>query len=446
MRITYITAGAGGMYCGSCIRDNALATALMAEGHDVLLLPMYTRPRTDETNVSAPRIFFGGVSVYLEQYLSLFRHTPWLLDRLWDAPWVLRTVTGRGVQTRPERLGALTVSVLAGPAGHQAKEIDKLIHWLRGEPRPDVIDLSNSMLIGLARPLKEALGVPVCCTLQGEDIFLDHLEAPFHEQALHLIQEATKHVDRFLAVSDYYAAHMSRYLGIPGAKIDVVPLGVNEHGYPDVGQRRAALSNGFVIGHFGRIAPEKGTHVLCEALKRLRDGASSDGVSLRIAGYLAPEHEGYLTALLDQAKAWGIADHVEYAGVLDLEQKVAFLHGLDVFAVPAAYDDPKGLALLEAMACGVPVVAPRRGTYTEMLDRTQGGVLVPPDDLDALVDALAALGEDASRRHEIGACGAAGVRAHYTARDMARRAIDIYARLTRSSVSATEPAAESRAV
>ena len=428
MRITYITAGAGGMYCGSCIRDNALATALMAEGHEVLLLPMYTPTRTDETNVSAPRIFYGGVSVYLEQYLSLFRHTPWLLDRLWDAPWVLRTVTGRGVQVQPERLGGLTVSVLAGPDGHQAKEIEKLVHWLKGEPRPDVIDLSNSMLIGLARPLKEALGVPVCCTLQGEDIFLDHLDQPFREQALRLIQAATVHVDRFLAVSDYYAAHMSRYLGIPGAKIDVIPLGINEAGYD---RRPKPPTNGLVLGHFGRIAPEKGTHVLCEALKRLRD-SGHDGVSLRIAGYLAPEHEAYLASMLDRAKAWGLADDVEYVGVLDREQKVALLQSLDVFAVPAAYDDPKGLALLEAMACGVPVVVPRRGTYTEMIERTGGGVLVPPNHLDALVDALAELGLDSSRRQELGTKGAAGVRAHYTARDMAHRALDVYAGLTKS--------------
>ncbi len=429
MRITYITAGAGGMYCGSCIRDNALATALMAEGHEVLLLPMYTPTRTDEANVSAPRIFFGGVSMYLEQYLPPFRHTPWLLDRLWDAPWVLRAVTGRGVQTRPERLGGLTVSVLAGADGHQAKEIDKLVHWLRGEPRPDVIDLSNSMLIGLARPLKRALGVPICCTLQGEDIFLDHLTEPFREQALHLIQEAIVHVDRFLAVSDYYAAHMSRYLGIPGAKIDVIPLGINEAGYDP---RPAPSTDNLVIGHFGRIAPEKGTHVLCEALKRLGEGGLDDGASLRIAGYVAPEHEAYLTSILDQAKTWGLADRLEYIGVLDREQKIAFMRSLDAFAVPAAYDDPKGLALLEAMACGVPVVVPRRGTYTEMIERTGGGVLVPPDDLDALVNALADLGRNPSRRHELGLRGASGVRAHYTARDMARRALDVYAGLTKT--------------
>ena len=132
MKITYITAGAGGMYCGSCIRDNALAAALTARGQDVTLLPLYTPTRTDEENVSQHRLFFGGISVYLEQNVSLFRKTPWLLDRLWESPWLVRAVSGR-LQMQPEQLGAMTVSMLEGTHGHQRKELDKLVHWLRNQ-------------------------------------------------------------------------------------------------------------------------------------------------------------------------------------------------------------------------------------------------------------------------------------------------------------------------
>jgi len=438
MRITYITAGAAGMYCGSCIRDNALAAALMAQGHDVLLLPMYTPTLTDEENVSANRVFFGGVSVYLEQYVSLFRHTPWVLDRLWEAPWLLRTVSG-SVSTQPEQLGGLTVSVLAGQHGHQAKEIDKLVHWLKGQPLPDVVDLSNSMLIALARPIKETLGVPVCCTLQGEDIFLGHLSEPYRGQAQQLIQDSVAHVDRFIAVSDYYAAHMCRYLGIPGAKIDVVPLGINQEGYerPQAVGAKAGADQRFTVGHFGRIAPEKGTHLLCEAFKRLRDGGQFEDASVRLAGYLAPEHRAFLESLQAQVRAWGLDGQIRYEGALDREQKIRFLQELDVFAIPAVYDDPKGMSLLEAMACGVPVVAPRRGTYTEMIERTGGGILVPPDDLDAFVGALRLLANDPVRRRELGAKGAAGVREHYTATGMATCALDVYARLVGGAQSTT---------
>ena len=429
MRITYITAGAGGMYCGSCIRDNALAAALMAQGHDVLLLPMYTPTLTDEHNVSANRVFFGGVSVYLEQYLSVFRHTPWLLDRLWEAPWLIRAVSGRGVETRPEGLGALTVSVLAGPDGHQAKEVEKLVHWLKHEPTPDVVDLSNSMLIALARPIKDALRVPVCCTLQGEDIFLDHLQEPYRAQALQLIRDSVAYVDRFLAVSDYYAERMCRYLGVPGAKVDVVPLGINVDGY-DARPSGGTPSERCVLGYFGRIAPEKGIHLLCEAFRTLREQGASRSMSMRIAGYVGPEHRSYLERLERQVREWGLEADVSFQGTLDKALKADFLRQLDLFVMPAAYDDPKGLGILEAMACGVPVVVPRRGTYTEMVERTGGGVLVAPDDLDALVATLAALEADPAQRARLGGAGAAGVRQLYTADRMAESAIGIYERLT----------------
>ena len=424
MRITYITAGAGGMYCGSCIRDNALAARLMAAGHEVLLLPLYTPLLTDEDNVSSERLFYDGISVYLEEWVPLFRHTPWLLDRLWESPQLIRAVAGRAVQTEPETLGDLTVSVLEGTNGRQAKEIAKLLHWLREQPRPDVIDISNSMLIALARPFKEAFGAPVCCTLQGEDIFLSRLGQAHRERCVELIAEHAQYVDRFVAVSDYCAERMCRFLGIPGAKIDVSPLGVNTEGM----ERAAppAAGNGLTIGHFGRVAPEKGLHVLCEAYRRLLEAGRIERASIKVAGYLSAGHKSYLDSILEQAREWGLDGDVTYHGKLDRAQKVEFLHGLDMLAVPAVYDDPKGLPLLEAMACGVPVIAPRRGTYTEFVERTGGGVLVPPDDVGALEAALERLAGDREQREALGRQGAAGVREHYTAETMAERTADVY--------------------
>lgn len=428
MRITYITAGAGGMYCGSCIRDNSLAQSLMDAGHDVLLLPMYTPTLTDEKNVSSDRIFYGGISVYLEQHLSAFRRTPWLLDRLWESPWLLRAVADRAVQTDPEDLGDLAISVMEGRSGHQSKEIDKLLHWLQSQPKPDIIDISNSMLIALAQPLKDALKVPVCCTLQGEDVFLSHLSETHLNQSRDLIAEHGRYVDRFLAVSDYCATRMNRFLGVPGAKIDVVPLGVNVDVYP----RRVQTTNKtFTIGHFGRIAPEKGLHLLCEAYRRLRESGKIENSSIEIAGYLSPGHEKYLNSVLDEVKEWGLGSEVNYHGQLDKAQKVSFLHGLDVLVVPSVYDDPKGLPLLEAMSCGVPAIVPRRGTYTEILERTGGGILVSPDDMDALVEAIHRLSTDPQHRLELSQQGADGIRTHYTAHSMAERASEVYSRLIR---------------
>ena len=102
------------MYCGSCLRDNALATELIARGHDVTLLPVYTPTLTDEPNVSGDKVFFGGISVYLEQYVPLFRNSPRWLDRLWDSTAMLQLASRRSISTSPKMLGELTVSMLKG--------------------------------------------------------------------------------------------------------------------------------------------------------------------------------------------------------------------------------------------------------------------------------------------------------------------------------------------
>src|SRR3954464_5152787 len=118
MRIAYVTAGAAGMYCGSCLHDTTLAAALGKLGHDALLVPTYTPIRTDEADVSQSRVFFGGINVYLQQKLALFRHTPWFLDRPLDSLPLLRWVSRFAVKTRAEELGNLAVSMLRGEHGH----------------------------------------------------------------------------------------------------------------------------------------------------------------------------------------------------------------------------------------------------------------------------------------------------------------------------------------
>ncbi|HET9266559.1 MAG TPA: glycosyltransferase family 4 protein, partial [Vicinamibacterales bacterium] len=291
MRILSFTGGAGQMYCGSCLRDNALAAALLARGHDVVLTPVYTPTRTDERNVSQAQVFFGGISVFLEQQVPLFRHTPRVFDRLWDAPWVIRLATKRQIKVDPASLGEMTVSMLKGEQGFQAKEIAKLLEWLRHEPRFDVINLPYALLIGLAAPLRRELKTPVCCTLQGEDLFLDGLGDAHKAESLALIRAAARHVDLFLPVSEYYRGFMPGYLGIPREKMRVVPLGINMEGY---GPRPARRDPPFTVGYLARIAPEKGLHVLCEAYRVLRQREPVLAARLVAAGYLPPEHQPYL--------------------------------------------------------------------------------------------------------------------------------------------------------
>ena len=145
MRLLYLTAGAAEMYCGSCLRDNALAAGLLARGHDVLLAPVYTPTTTDEKNVSDAHVFFGGVSVYLEQHFPMFRHTPAVFDRIWDSTAVLKVASKKQIKVDPAMLGGMTVSMLKGLGGHQRKEVLKMLRWLKDVPRFDAISLPFSL-------------------------------------------------------------------------------------------------------------------------------------------------------------------------------------------------------------------------------------------------------------------------------------------------------------
>ena len=452
MNILSVTAGAASMYCGSCIRDNAVAAALIARGHDVTLIPLYTPLRTDEVNVTRTDVLFGGINIYLQHYSALFRRLPRFLDRLLDSPWLIRTFADRSVSVDPKVLGGLTISMLEGVDGPLKKEFDKLIEWVKDEPRPDVISITNSMLIGLAKPLFDALGAPVCCTLQGEALFLEGLTEPFRSRAVALIQKQVRHVTRFIAVSDFEARFMTSYLRIPAEKIAVVPLGIQvrdftAEGAEDADQalrsRRGSHSDSssassassavFVVGFLGRIAPEKGLHVLADAFVLLRRKAEGAAIRLEAAGYMAAAHKPYLAQVQRTLERAGVSQHFTYHGELDRQGKVRFLHEIDVLSMPATYDEPKGFPLLEAMASGVPVVQPRRGAFVEIVDKTGGGVLVAPDNPADLADALHRLWTDRELRQRLGRQGREGVSRHYTIELAAQKLIGVFEGVTLES-------------
>jgi len=415
------------MYCGSCLRDNAMATELIARGHDVLLLPVYTPTFTDEPNVSSDHVALGGISAYLEQYVPLFRKTPQWLDRLWDSKAMLSLASRKSISVNPKRLGEMTVSVLKGEEGFQRKEIDKLVEWVKQLPPPDVVNLPYTLLIALARPLKEALNCPVLCTLQGEDLFLDGLQEPYRSEAFDLIRKQLDHVDLFLSVSEYYAEFMPRYLGIPAEKIRVVPLGINPQGFE---LREQDSNRPFTVGYLARVAPEKGLHVLAEAYRLLRQSGDLPNARFEVAGYMAADCRPYLHDIEQRLKDAQLGDEFHYRGVLDRAQKIAFLRRLDVLSMPATYDEPKGVSLLEAMACGVPLVQPRRGGFTEIIERTGGGLLVKPDDPESLAEGIREIYRNKELAAELSANGFRGVRQHYTAAHMADKLLQVYESVT----------------
>ena len=435
MRILSVTAGAAGMYCGSCLRDNALATELMARGHDVVLLPVYTPTRTDEENVSDGHVFFSGISVYLEQHFPLFRKTPAILDFIWDTPAVIRAATGRGVSVDPELLGDMTVSMLRGEQGHQAKEFAKLLGYVKQLPAFDVVVLPTSLLVSLAPALRRELGRPIVCTLSGEDLFLEGLPAPYRKEAKALIAGHAPSVSRFVATSEYYADFMAGYLELPRRQIATAPIGIRFEGFepaPRAPERPLSVDRPFTIGYLARIAPEKGLHLLASAYIRLRRELGLPPSRFEAAGYLAPEHRTYLDGVTKALAAVGLDGEFRCHETIDRPRKIAFLQGLDVLSVPSPYAEPKGLYLLEALATGVPVVEPRHGAFPELLDKTGGGLLFEPGSVSALADRLLELQKDPARRKDLGRRGSEGARRHYSAARMAERTLEICAEAQRA--------------
>jgi glycosyltransferase involved in cell wall biosynthesis len=423
VRIAYITAGAAGMFCGSCMHDNTLVSALAAAGHDALLIPTYTPILTDEVDVSQKRVFFGGINVYLQEKFALFRHTPWLLDRLLDARRLLRWVSRFAVNTKYEDLGDLTVSMLQGEHGHQAKEVRKLVRWLKREVKPDVVNLTNVLLSGLVHEVKRELGVPVLGTLQGDDIFLEALPEPQRSKALTLVRDHCREMDGFIATSGYYADFMSGYLGIPRERIHVVYPGLNLRGH---GGPRTPDGGPPVIGYFARVCPEKGFHVLAEAFRLLRDTPGAPPARLRVSGWLGENNRAYFEQVRQKLQSAGLGDRFEHVESPDHASKVRFLQGIDILSVPTTYREPKGLYVLEALANGVPVVQPRHGSFPELIEATGGGLLVNPDDPRDLATGLCRLLEDVAHREELGRKGKEVVHRRFHAAAMAEETVTVY--------------------
>jgi glycosyltransferase involved in cell wall biosynthesis len=424
MRIAYITAGAAGMYCGSCLHDNTLVSALLAQNHDALLIPTYTPITTDEPNVSQKRVFFGGINVYLQQKLALFRHTPWSFDRLFDSPLLLRWASKIAARTEAKQLGDMTLSMLQGSQGRQRKEIEKLVRWLSADVRPEIINLTNALLSGMVPELKRRLKVPVLCTLQGDDVFLEGLPAKYRDESLRLIRGHCRDIDGFIATSIYYAHFMVDYFQIPRDKIHVVYPGLNLVGHGQ-GQGSPARE-AFTIGYLARICPEKGLHLLAEAFHFLHQQGNSRPMRLRVSGWLGGTQQSYFEEIRQRMHERGLADRFEHFESPDHASKVGFLQSLDVLSVPTTYREPKGLYVLEALANGVPVVQPRHGSFPELIEATGGGLLVNPMDPVDLAAGLRKLMDDRAHREELGQRGKKAVHEHFHAARMARETAELY--------------------
>ena len=416
------------MICGSCLHDNTLARALIALGHDVQLIPLYTPIRTDEEDATAGRpIFYGGINMYLQQRSALFRWMPKWLDRWLDQPWLINWASGKSVKIDPHEVADLTLSILRGSEGFQRKEVERLAEWLTGDLKPDVIVFSNVLTAGCIPEIKRRMNVPVVVTLQGDDIFLRGLPPPYEEQALAQIRRLADQIDGFIVNSRFYADAMADYLGLARERMAIVPLGVEAGDFRRVGEtgRRNDGENAPVVGFLARLAPEKGLHVLADAFVLLKKMPGMEDARLRIAGWLGEQHRDYVEGVFRRLREADLGLAFEHVGEVDRRQKIEFLGSLDVLAVPTTYREPKGLFVLEALAAGVPVVQPDHGAFPEVLAETAGGLLHRPEDPAHLAERLHELLTNSALREEIAARGRQHVVTNRGARQMAERTAEV---------------------
>ncbi len=416
-RIAYLTAGAAGMFCGSCMRDNAMASALSRMGVDIQLIPTYTPIRTDEESVAIDRVFFGGLNVYLQDRFPLFRRMPRWFDWLLDRPWLINWLASRGMETSAKELGSLTISMLEGSAGPVAKEVRRLVAYLKDELKPDVVGLTNILIGGCIPTIKRELGCPVVVTLQGDDLFLLDLIEPYRSQAIERIRRIGEEVDLFVTFSNYYADFMADLLKLDRSRFRIVPLGIQATDFESV---RTSIDRPPTIGYFARICPAKGFHRLVDAWLAIRQMPGLERTHLIAAGWLGAGDQDYFdqqTIRIDDA---GLTADFDYWGVVDRSQKKEFFQQIDLLSVPTTYREPKGLFVLEALASGVPVVQPAHGAFPEMLASTGGGVLVAPDDPDELATGIGSLLRDREQAAELGKRGREGVLRSHTIEKSAR--------------------------
>lgn len=401
MKIIQIIPGSGdNFYCENCLRDMEMVHALRRLGHDVMVVPLYLPGRLTETQpMNDGELFYGGINVYLQQKLALFRRTPRWLDRWLDHPALLRWVARKASMTRASDLAQTTLSMLQGEEGHQVKELDRLLNWLVQQEKPDVVTLSNALLVGFARRIKQRLQVPVVCFLQDEQEFLDAFDSADRDTVWQTLTERAKDADMFIAVSDYCRQQMTSRLRLDPQRIQLIRPGIETKAFPPAAKPPSPPT----IGFLSRLCADKGLDILVDAYIRLRSNESLPKVKLRLTGGKTSADESYLQQLRKKLNSSGLLEDVDFIESFDRNQRATFLQSLTVLSVPERYSPCNGRYVLESLAAAVPVVTTAAGVMPEFKKIIDAGVfLVPQEDPAALAQMLGPLLADPQHAQQQG--------------------------------------------
>jgi glycosyltransferase involved in cell wall biosynthesis len=388
MKIVNIIPGFGGtFYCGNCMRDSAFSASLREAGYDAITIPMYL-PLTmsaGETMDEIP-VFYGAVGIYMRQF-SILRNMPGWLEHLFNSKPMLKFAAKKAGSTRANGMEALTESMLLGSEGHQVHELNELVRFLKDHVKPDVVHLSNALLMGLAGKIRDEVGVPVVTTLQDEDVWVDAMEEGYQEKIWNLMAVKARDVDAFVAVSNFFAGKMTGRMQLPPEKVHVVNIGVNPEHY----REGLPATTPQAIGYLSRICPDNGFGILADAFILLKQDRRFATLKLRATGGMTNDDKPFLTGQMEKFEKAGVLQDVEILHPYGNVVLNNFFRTISLLSVPVLKGEAFGLYQIEALAAGIPLVQPELGAFPEIISATGGGATYKPNTPEALAAKLGEL-------------------------------------------------------
>jgi glycosyltransferase involved in cell wall biosynthesis len=424
MNIMHIIPGSGGsFYCGNCLRDSKFVIAMRNSNHQVVKLPMYLPLFADEHDLSREiPVFYGAISIYLKQLYPMFRKAPAWVDNALNSKPMLKLASKFAGSTRAKGLEEMTVSMLLGEEGQQKVELQRMVDWIVENCKPDVIHLSNALLLGLAHELGERLGVPVICSLQDEDVWVDVMKPSARDSVWKLMSKKAEHVTYFISVSDYYAGVMKEKMEIPDEKLLSVHIGVDPDDYDFIPVAEKKRN----IGYVSRMCHANGLDILIDAFILLKQKDGFDDVGLVLTGGSTGDDRKYLADIKHRLKEHGLHHQVEFHEDFEEQGLKEYFKKVSMVSVPVRNGEAFGIYLLECMAAGVPVVQPALGAFPEIVGLAGGGTIYQENTPEALAESLERLLSDPKELDRLSRNGNQGVKEHFRIDLQAERMIDIY--------------------
>ena len=426
MKIAHIIPGSGGsFYCGNCLRDSKYMKALQDLGQEVIKVPLYLPLFEDAHDLNEVPVFYGAVDIYLKQRFPVFRHMPAFVDKMLNSKSVLNLAAQNAGSTRAKGLEEMTVSMLLGEEGLQKEELERLVAWLRDEAKPDIVHLSNALLLGLARRIKQEMNIPVVCSLQDEDVWVDVMSDKHREEVWQIMEARGREVDAFVAVSDFYAKEMKKRLHICPEQLFINHIGVDTADY----LVKPVQEKEPVIGYISRMCEENGLGILVDAFLLLKEEKQFSPVKLKITGGKTNDDMGFIKQQKQKIEAVGLENEVLWVEEFENPSRQNFFDTVALLTVPVLNGEAFGLYQLEALASGIPLVQPALGAFPEVVGLSEGGINYHPNSAKKLAKAWKSIIMDKEKLAELSVKGLEGVKTHFDIHQQAKKLVEIYEKM-----------------